>query len=642
MLTSLVVESPRRVRRLAVVACSAVVLLLLMMVGCGRSSLEPEQGGQGGGGTACNVSTCPTGCCGSDGTCRSGKDVNACGAAGERCSNCTTDNFDICTSSGACARQERSCSSRNCEGCCGAEDGVRLCLSGTAGSACGESGRSCTDCAEQGRACNADTRACGSRRCNASNCDGCCVGDQCLAGTSSTSCGVSGAQCTSCAVGQVCSRGTCAGKTSCGPDNCKGCCDLAGNCLTGDSNTACGMGGEFCSRCSGSQSCNGNSCQDFGVRCGPDNCDGCCAGDSCIEKTSTSACGIKGKACTACKKGQLCTAAGTCEDDTSTCNADNCGGCCVGNFCATGLENTACGTKGGLCQNCVNQGGTCSAGGVCTAPPCGPDTCPKGCCSNNKCITTGADSACGIGGLACENCSSSGETCRSGQCVEKCGPSNCAGCCRANNTCDTLGIFNNSCGQNGAACENCSSSGSFCNGLVSPRQCNNKQTTCPAPYGTCGNSVRTPITAPLQKVCTQDNLDDVATACVNGAYSAACISAISSFSTDCAICLARFNHPFEEKTGLYACAASGAGLTCRHSMGCATECAQTSCNQCSDSSESQCYSLVNSSGQCSAFDSAAASCAAGALAGGVCSQFSYGNYGQWLRGVGDVFCGDGP
>lgn len=135
-------------------------------------------------------------------------------------------------------------------------------------------------------------------------------------------------------------------------------------------------------------------------------------------------------------------------------------------------------------------------------------------------------------------------------------------------------------------------------------------------------------------------LADLATACANGPDAGACVAAFSTLGTSCRTCLDRFNQPFDQKAGLYACAASLVNSSCRHAMGCATECAQTSCSQCG-SSESQCYALVNGVGQCSSFDTAA-SCADSALSGGVCSQFSYANFGAWLRSVGDVFCGDGP
>jgi hypothetical protein len=252
------------------------------------------------------------------------------------------------------------------------------------------------------------------------------------------------------------------------------------------------------------------------------------------------------------------------------------------------------------------------------------------------------DSACGIGGGACTTCDGSGgQICLGNSCQVKCGPGNCNGCCRADNSCNPSGIDNTSCGQNGAACLNCSASGSFCNGFVAPRTCNNQQSTCPAPYGNCAQGTRTPVTPQLQKVCTNAQLDSLTAGCASGPTTPSCQTALAALPSTCSTCLAVFAHPFEEKTGLFACAASSVSGPCRRAMGCATDCAETACGQCSSSTANQCYALVNGSGECAQYD-AATSCAANALSGGLCSQFSYADFGAWFRGVGDAFCGDGP
>jgi hypothetical protein len=151
-----------------------------------------------------------------------------------------------------------------------------------------------------------------------------------------------------------------------------------------------------------------------------------------------------------------------------------------------------------------------------------------------------------------------------------------------------------------------------------------------------------PVPTPLQKECTDAELDTLAIPCAGGADSPACVAALALLPAACQQCLSPFNHPFEQKAGLYACAAAAVNNQCRRAMGCAVDCAQTSCNQCSATTENQCYTLVNGgNGQCSAF-AILANCANQVLAGGLCSQFSYANYGDWLRGVGDQFCGNGP
>ena len=643
---------PRRLARVLVLAILGALVLVLLASGCGRASLESEYL-DGGIPSACGPSNCPTGCCDATGTCRTGRDVRACGSVGGRCSDCVANGFDICTSSRVCGRDDPSCGSSTCSGCCAVEDGRERCLSGTEPSACGRSGADCTNCAVGGRVCDAATRACGTTQCNSANCDGCCVGDKCLPGDLASACGAEGAQCSSCAPGQVCRAasgggGRCEGVGSCGPQNCGGCCNAAGQCVTGNDTTACGKQGEKCDSCAFGEVCvadglpNARTCQPQ-PSCGPSNCPGCCVGNQCVVSTTPTACGTNGQVCKTCGPNQVCDANGNCITGGG-CNPATCAGCCVGDICAVGTQQNACGSGGALCQNCGSQQPprVCQSG-TCQLPACGPATCPNGCCSGNTCVVGTQDNACGpTGGGACADCSASNQVCQGRQCVTRCGPANCAGCCRSNNTCDPLGLNNNSCGQGGTACSNCNATGSFCNGLVVPRRCSDQQNTCPAAYGSCPQGVSTPVTPPTQDLCTDAALDTLATACAGGADTAACQVAVAALPGACQTCIGRFNHRFERKTGLYACAASLVNAPCRRAMGCAVDCGETSCEQCMATSENQCYALVNSNGnQCSPY-SFAANCANDALDSGFCSQFSYANYGAWLRGVGDHFCGNGP
>jgi hypothetical protein len=648
---------PRRMVRFFVVAVLGALVLMFVAPGCGRSSLEPETLDAGSTPSACGPSNCPDGCCDATGVCRTGQDLQACGSVGGRCSDCVANGFSVCTTSRVCGRDDPSCGSRTCLGCCAIDDGRLRCLSGTEPTACGRAGNSCADCAEDGRACNPSTRACGATRCDPSNCDGCCVGDQCLPGTIASACGVKGAQCRTCAAGQTCQSlggatgGQCTGTPACGPQNCAGCCNAAGQCVAGNDTTACGRLGQLCDSCGANEICvqsgaNARTCQPQ-TTCSPDNCAGCCVGNTCVGGTTPSACGVKGAACKTCGTTDTCDSNGNCIP-AGDCNAGNCAGCCVGDICAVGSQPTACGAGGVQCQNCSNQNPqrVCQSGS-CQLPACGPATCPNGCCSGNTCVVGTQDNACGAtGGGACTDCSASNQICQGRQCVTKCGPGNCAGCCRTNNTCDVAGISNSSCGENGAACANCSASGSFCNGLVAPRRCNNQQTTCPTSFGLCPIGVTMPVIAQQQQVCTDGNLDTLTAACVGGPGAPGCAAAMAALPLACRTCLAPFNHPFDERAGLFACAASLGGVPgtnlCRRAMGCAAECAETSCEQCSATSETQCRALVNTNGgQCSAF-ATAANCANPALTGGLCSQFSYGSFGAWIRSVGDQFCGNGP
>jgi hypothetical protein len=254
------------------------------------------------------------------------------------------------------------------------------------------------------------------------------------------------------------------------------------------------------------------------------------------------------------------------------------------------------------------------------------------------------DNACGPrGGGACENCAARGEICEARQCIEECGPTTCPdGCCRADNTC-ARGIADNACGSGGVACANCNTTGSFCNRLVSPRRCNDQQSTCPAAYGACPLGVSTPVTPARQRVCSDASLSTLTAACAGGPDTQACVRAVGALSATCRGCLAPFNEPFSGSAGLYACAASFVSAPCRRATGCATDCAERSCRQCASTSEDQCVALVNEiGGQCMTY-ALIANCARSALdPGELCSQFSYAHFGEWLRSVGDHFCGNGP
>lgn len=630
---------------------ASLLSLLAIAPGCGRSSLELETRADAGSSSTCGPSTCPGGCCDANGQCRTGTDVRACGSVGGRCSDCVANGFEVCTSSRVCGRDDPSCGAASCpNGCCAVDDGRRRCLSGTEPAACGGRGEQCTNCGVSGRACEAASRTCGSSSCTPDNCNGCCVGDQCLPGDAATACGASGGQCQACGTGQTCNAvlGRCEGASTCGPANCNGCCDAAGRCVGGNDTTACGTGGQACQGCAINQVCvpdgqpNARSCQVLSA-CGPTNCAGCCVGNQCVVATTPAACGINGQACQACGAGLLCTA-GQCTPPSTVCNALNCATCCVGDVCAVGTQNTACGVGGGECLNCVNQNPTrvCQSG-VCQLPACGPTTCPNGCCDGNTCVVGTQDGACGpTGGAQCADCTLTGQVCQGRQCRDRCGPANCGGCCQANNNC-AVGIESDACGDLGLACADCTAQGSFCNGLVEPRRCNNQQTTCPAAAPGCSPANATPVRPTLQNVCSDVVLAAVALACRNGPDTADCATGLAIASNACRTCLGPFLVPFDRRGGLWACAAPSLDATCRQATGCATNCADVSCDGCAAPTENQCRALVaDVGGQCRArFDAAA--CANPALQNGqFCSQFSYPNFGAWLRAVGDRFCGNGP
>jgi hypothetical protein len=635
------------------------VLVALLAPGCGRSSLEaeslvdgsipvPEAG-------ACGPSTCPTGCCDARGTCRTGTDTQACGGAGKQCNDCIANGFTTCESTTkSCSRATATCNASTCpSGCCAVVGGVTQCLSGTEANACGRNGASCAQCAAQGRACDTATRACTSTKCDASNCNGCCVGDTCLPGTDSLSCGEKGQACLSCAAqGRVCrgqagGGGVCEGTPSCGPANCGGCCN-GDTCVAGSDGAACGKGGAACANCVvQGRVCvpqgqpNERTCQ-VQATCNAGNCPGCCQGNTCIVLTTNLSCGRGGEACRACGGNESCNA-GVCTPNPA-CGPANCAGCCIGNVCAQGNQDTACGLAGIECLNCAGGGNVCQAG-RCEAPACGPGNC-AGCCRGNTCVLGAQDDACGRGGAACRDCTVGGQVCQGAQCRDRCGPANCAGCCQGAVQCQ-LGFANNACGSNGAACANCNAQGSTCNTLVSPRVCDNQQNVCPAAYNACPGGTTTPITPSLQNVCPGADLDALAAACAAGPDTVPCIAAfqvLQATNAACATCLVPFNEPFTQLTGLYRCAAPFVTAACNRSTGCASDCADTSCAQCVPANRDQCKDQVNGNGgQCLPFVQQTACVAPALLPGQLCSPATYGaQFGNWLRAVGDHFCGDGP
>ena len=150
-----------------------------------------------------------------------------------------------------------------------------------------------------------------------------------------------------------------------------------------------------------------------------------------------------------------------------------------------------------------------------------------------------------------------------------------------------------------------------------------------------------PVTTQLQNLCTDANLDAVSAACDGGARTAGCVAAMAALPAACRTCLTPFNHPFDQNTGLFACAASFVSNGCRRTLGCSNDCTLTSCAQCPAAAQTNCMDLVNRPGkQCRTLFNT--TCANDALDSGLCSRFSYASYGSWLRGVGDQFCGNGP
>jgi hypothetical protein len=209
------------------------------------------------------------------------------------------------------------------------------------------------------------------------------------------------------------------------------------------------------------------------------------------------------------------------------------------------------------------------------------------------------------------------------------------------------GFANNACGSGGTACSNCTQGGSTCNGLVDPRACNNQQTTCPASYAACPGGTTTAVTPKLQNLCADTDLDALQTACAGGPDTASCVSAfqvIAQLNAACATCVQPFAVPFFDLRGIYLCAAPQVSANCRGATGCATDCIDKSCTQCPAASSDQCKNQVAvGGGQCAPFVQQTACVVAAVQNGQLCSPQTYqGNFGRWLRAVGDAFCGNGP
>jgi hypothetical protein len=161
----------------------------------------------------------------------------------------------------------------------------------------------------------------------------------------------------------------------CGPGNCPfGCCNGFGECVQPSNNT-CGWFGSACQQCASNATCiPGMGCAVTLQTCDPSNCAGCCDNGRvpalCLPGTFTFTCGFGGAACTFCNPGQQCRpllydAGGLCQSST-TCDSTTCTGCCIGNVCAQGDQQNACGLGGMSCQNCGQDQcvvGLCRCGG---------------------------------------------------------------------------------------------------------------------------------------------------------------------------------------------------------------------------------------------------------------------------------------
>jgi hypothetical protein len=140
-----------------------------------------------------------------------------------------------------------------------------------------------------------------------------------------------------------------------------GCCDSSGQCQPGTDQTACGANGQACQNCAGmGETCvaagGGGRCEML-PSCGPSNCKGCCQGNVCLVGTSDSACGALGQACQNCAAaGDMCSGQQCVPVPPPACNAQSCPGCCdASGTCQPGFVDTQCGQNGAACADCTAQ-----------------------------------------------------------------------------------------------------------------------------------------------------------------------------------------------------------------------------------------------------------------------------------------------
>ena len=439
---------------------------------------------------------------------------------------------------------------------------------------------------------------------------------------------------------------------ACSPTTCPtGCCDPSGQCRTGTEFNACGFGGLACADCQkeGDDFCDPQvkACGSKKQTCDATTCgSGCCTtfqgSPACVSGTSTLACGNGGAACINCAmKGEACNPA-TKACVSAPCGPNDCLGCCAGSSCVPGQSNTQCGSGGLSCTDCTTTGELCNpSNGQCqkNPPVCGPMNC-NGCCAGDVCVTSEGDTQCGVGGVACTDCTASGESCSGGTCVTTCNTTTCKGCCDTG-VC-TAGFVDTACGSGGAVCADCTMSSETCDTLAVPRVCTGTTSTCPATYGGCGSGVTTATLSVTSGACNSTDLANAAAACKTGEGSAPCQSFISiepGINAACATCLTPFYYALNDGTGIFNCVSPYVSSTCNHNTGCIDDCENQSCDKCPSGSVQSCLTSVQTS-QCATYWSKAG-CVATALFGAAnfCSPTTYGgNYGAWLAGVGGHYC----
>lgn len=301
-----------------------------------------------------------------------------------------------CIPDSGCGQGPVAACGPDCQGCC--RDG--RCIAGGSPEACGSGGAACQTCSGA-QQCNPQ------RVCQAPSCSGCVTENgACVTGTTDGACGKDGLTCQVCPADKVCIQGEC---TTCGASNCDGCCD--GNvCIAFEDQqaSACGKGGAACSACPSSSSCQDGSCVVKPA------CIGCRAGECCdmsgssprCVSISNATCGRPTDVCTACAAPEVCginEARCVTPGDApfgSTCDSDKqCAA--VG---ATGMVYCASFFPGGFCTDLCNGPNQCGPEGTCSRSG------TTGFCMKN-CATPGSTAECGHPALVCDSFGTSQGVC---------------------------------------------------------------------------------------------------------------------------------------------------------------------------------------------------------------------------------------
>lgn len=439
----------------------------------------------------CGPSTCPIGCCDANGLCQSGGSVTGCGARGEECRTCSTNqtcNSGMCTMPNATGGGSATGGGTGGVGGGsvvgggsgggsvggGAAGGMTLqCASGLTlcGTSCSNTRTDFSNCGMCGRSCSAG-QYCDNNACQ--NLPTTCTATSC---PSSHFCNPANSRCefgcqtnTNCGNGQVCdtTRNLCVcptGSLSCG-----------GSCVPVDTVTACGPS---CLSCSGGPnsvpSCTGGVC-DFTCAAGYHRC-----GNACVSNFDALTCGMRCAACT------------SVPNSTPTCDGNDCGFVCSAGFhqcgtdCVSNFDVATCGNSCNPCTVPANAIAQCmSVGGG--QPACTFQCNPGFARCGNQCVAESITSC----GASCQTCTppvgATNPQCVAGQCQYTCatGFHQCGSACASNTAVQTCGAMCTPCPAplNGTATCNGTSCGIQCN--VGFHECNGQCVTN-FNVNTCGN-----------------------------------------------------------------------------------------------------------------------------------------------------------